>query len=71
MRAFDLPERPLDPPEDRRARVFRCAICNEGIMEGDDYYEIPGLGACCEDCIDAAKRYDAEPEYPEYERGVD
>lgn len=67
MSYFDIPERPLDPPEDRRARVYRCAICGEDILEGDDYYNIPGLGPCCEPCIDDAHRYEAELDYPERE----
>ena len=62
MSYFNIPERPLDPPEDKRACVYRCAICEEIIREGDDYYDIPGLGPCCEICIDDARRYDAEPE---------
>jgi hypothetical protein len=68
---YDIPERNLEPPEDTRKRAFSCAICEEGIMEGDDYFEIPGLGPCCEGCIDDAKRHDAEREYPEYEREED
>lgn len=57
------PERPLDPPEDRREVVFRCYICEHPIKEGDDYYDIPDLGPCCEDCISEAKRFDATPDY--------
>lgn len=60
---YDIPERPLDPPEDTRKRVYRCAICEGDIREGDDYYDIPELGPCCETCIKDAKRYEAEPEY--------
>lgn len=56
------PDYMLDPPEDTRKRVYSCAICDEDIMEGDDYYEIVSLGPCCEDCITDAKRFDAERE---------
>ncbi len=62
-----MPERPLDPPEDRRKTVFICKICEEPIREGDDYFDIPGLGPCCEECIGNAKRFDAELDYPEEE----
>lgn len=59
-----VPERPLNPPEDTRKRVYRCAICGDDIKEGDDYYDIPKLGPCCEPCIDDCKCYTAElPEY--------
>lgn len=67
MSYYDIPERPLDPPEDRRAVVYRCRICDGEIREGDDYYNVPGLGPCCEECIDESKRYDAELDYPERE----
>lgn len=63
MSYYDIPERPLDPPEDTRACCFRCAICREPILEGDDYYDIPDLGPCCEDCIKDSRRYDAEVPY--------
>ncbi len=54
------PEPPLDPPEDNRKVVFKCAIDGCDIMEGDDYFRIEGFGPCCEDCIRDSKRYDAE-----------
>jgi hypothetical protein len=57
---YNIPERPLDPPEDTRKRVYSCAICGEEILEGDDYYDIPELGPCCEECIKTSKRYGAE-----------
>lgn len=63
----DIPELPLEPPESKRARVYTCVLCEEGILEGDDYYDIPDLGYCCKPCIDRAKCYSAEPEYPEWE----
>lgn len=65
MSYYDIPERRLDPPEDTRKVVYRCAICKEPIYVGDDYYDIDGLGICCEECIKASRRYDAELEYPE------
>lgn len=57
---YDIPERDLNPPEDKRLVVFHCEICGEEILEGDDYHDIPGYGPCCEDCIKESKRYDAE-----------
>lgn len=71
MNIYDIPERPLDPPEDTRTCVYRCRICEGKIREGDDYYNVPGLGPCCEECIKESKRYDAEPDYPEYDPEVD
>lgn len=68
MNNIFTPERPLDPPEDTRKTVYKCPLCGWGIYEGDDYYDIPGLGPCCETCITEARCYDAEPECPEYER---
>lgn len=65
MSYYDIPERPLDPPEDTRKCVYRCAICEDPILEGDDYYEIPSLGPCCEKCIEDSRRHDAELDYPE------
>lgn len=65
------PERPLDPPEDTRKPVYKCPLCGWGIYEGEDYYDIPGLGPCCETCISDAKCYDAERDIPEYEREED
>lgn len=67
MNYYDIPERPLDPPEDKRKRVYSCAICNEDILEGDDYYDVPTLGPCCETCIEDSKCYDAELDYDEEE----
>lgn len=58
-----VPDYMLDPPEDKRKRVYSCAINGCEIMEGDDYYRIEGFGCCCEECIRDAKRYDAELPY--------
>ena len=60
MNYRDIPERDLNPPEDRRETVYRCMICDDPIREGDDYYEVPGFGPCCEGCIEESKKYDAE-----------
>lgn len=71
---FNIPERPLDPPEPVLRKAFTCQLCDESIYEGEDYYMIPGVGPCCETCIDDCRRYDAEagPDPDEaYERSVD
>lgn len=60
MSYYNVPERPLDPPEDTRKRVYSCAICGEPIREGDDYYDIHKLGPCCEECIEESHKYEAE-----------
>lgn len=65
MSYYDIPERPLDPPEDDRAVVYRCRICEGKIREGDDYYDVPELGPCCEECIRESHRGCAELEYPD------
>ena len=56
---YQVPDYRLDPPEDTRRRVYGCAICEDDILEGDDYFDIPGLGPCCEGCIKDSKKYDA------------
>lgn len=56
-------ERPLEPPEDKRKCVYSCAICDGDILEGEDYYDLPELGFCCEECIKGCKRWDAEIDY--------
>lgn len=63
--SYRIPEPNLEPPEDSRTVVYHCELCEEPIREGDDYYDIPSLGTCCEGCIRKSKRYDAEPDYPE------
>ena len=60
MNYYNMPERPLDPPEPRLRKAFICSICDEAIYEGSDYYQIPGLGPCCEECIGDCRRYDAD-----------
>lgn len=60
MNYYDIPERRLDPPEDTRRVVYHCELCGEEILEGDDFYDIDGLGICCEECIKNSWRSDAE-----------
>lgn len=50
---MNIPERGLEPPEDRRKVVAECPICGEPIHEYDDCYDIPDLGLCCTRCIEA------------------
>lgn len=57
---YHLPDYRLEPPEDNRRKVYTCAICDEDILEGDDYYDIEGFGKCCTNCINEARCYDAE-----------
>ena len=62
--SYYVPDQPLDPPDEPELRKsFTCELCNNAIYEGEDYYDIPGIGVCCEDCIDTCKRYDAEAPY--------
>ena len=65
MSSQNFPERSLDPPESRRRKAYKCALCDARILEGDDYYDIPDLGICCEDCIEDFKRYGADPDEDE------
>ena len=58
--SYYVPDYNLEPPEPDARVVFKCKICDEPIYEGNDYYQIPGMGPCCEECIDDARRYDAE-----------
>lgn len=60
-----LNESHLNPPEDTRKEVYSCAICDEPIREGDEYYDIPDYGKCCTDCMNNCHHYDAELDYPE------
>lgn len=55
-----IPERNLNPPEDTRRVAYSCELCEEPIYEGDDYYDIDGIGRCCEECIEGSKRLCAE-----------
>lgn len=64
MNYMNIPERSLEPPEDRRKVCYVCACCGEEIREGDEYWDLrsAGLGVLCERCVDDAHHYDAEPE---------
>jgi hypothetical protein len=42
--------------------AFTCALCDEAIYVGEDYYDIPNLGKCCTSCINDCKCYEAEDE---------
>ena len=65
MSIYHVPDYNLDPPEDTRRRVYSCAICGNDIIEGEDYYDLPKLGKCCEDCVRDCKCYEAEIEEPD------
>jgi hypothetical protein len=61
MSYYDIPERRLDPPdEDEPQVVYTCELCGHDILEGDDYYDLPDVGPCCEECIIKARRFCAE-----------
>lgn len=60
--SYYVPDLPLTPPEPELRIAFTCELCEEPIYEGEDYYNIPGFGKCCEDCINGARRYNAERE---------
>lgn len=42
--------------------AFKCELCDDAIYVGENYYDIPGVGRCCKDCIDDCKCYEAEDE---------
>lgn len=48
MAMYDIPERPLDPPED--VIVGYCDHCGGEIYEGEEIYEIDG-DVVHEDCL--------------------
>lgn len=48
MAMYDIPERPLDPPED--VIVGYCDYCGGEIYEGEEVYEIDG-DVVHEDCL--------------------
>ena len=58
MSWYNIPEPPLDPPEDV---VFAtCDHCGGEIYEGEEYYYIDGQ-YICEDCLsDFAEKYFAD-----------
>ena len=43
------PERPVEPPEP--AIVMECDNCGDEIREGDDFFDVPGAGRFCENCM--------------------
>lgn len=55
-----VPELPLEPPEDRRPVYATCQVCEEPIRAGDDAWNIPNFGYCCERCIDDAHEIEVE-----------
>lgn len=61
---MNIPERPLEPPGDKRAVCYTCSCCGDEIREGDEYWDLRfhGLGVICKACIEDAHRYDAELE---------
>lgn len=67
----NVPDYRLDPPEDSRRAVYRCAICRDSILEGDDFYDLPVLGICCEECVEGSKCFGAELDDPEPDREED
>jgi hypothetical protein len=64
MSMYDCPERPLEPPEDRRPVYGRCACCEEEIREGDDCWDFRPFGGqlYCEYCADDAHKIEVEVE---------
>ena len=52
----DVPERSLEPPEDRRQVYADCVVCGEPIREYDDCYEFEFIGCICERCVSEARR---------------
>lgn len=60
MSNYYLHDAPLEPKEPELRIAFICELCEEPIYEGDEYYDIPGLGKCCAECISDAHHYDAE-----------
>lgn len=58
MSYWDVPERPLEPPEDKP--VSYCGFCGGEVYEGDTVYRIDGQ-LIHEDCLeDFAKDYFAD-----------
>lgn len=55
-----MPERSLEPPEDKRKIFATCKICEEPIKEGDDAWDIPDYGYCCAGCIKDARIIEVE-----------
>ena len=58
IRSVNIPELPLEPPEDTRRVYAYCKVCEEPIMEHDECREYPKVGCICEDCT--SKYYKGE-----------
>lgn len=71
MSFYNIPERPLEPPENHARRVYTCELCGKGILEGDEYYDVPTIGPCCAECIKCAHHYEAEFEGPDPDEAYD
>lgn len=56
----NFPERPLEPPEDKRPVFAICPICDDEIRAGDEAWDIPNYGYCCERCIKDAHIIEVE-----------
>ena len=54
-------------------QAFTCALCDEAIYVGEEYYDIPGVGKCCTSCIADCHYDEAEDEaynaYIDFEYG--
>jgi hypothetical protein len=60
--SYYVPDAPLEPPITDLEEAFTCVICEGPIYVGEDYYDIPGVGKCCEECISDCHRSCAEKE---------
>lgn len=47
----NVPEKGLEPPEDRRQVYADCSVCEEPIKEFDDCVELPNQQCICMRCI--------------------
>ena len=56
QRVVNIPERTLEPPEDRRQVYADCIICGEPIKEFMDCYQFDSIGCICEACAEQAHR---------------
>ena len=48
---FKVPERNLEPPEDRRQVYADCMVCDESIREYDECLELPDGQCICSKCV--------------------
>ena len=49
----------LDPPENKRAPLYKCDICDKEIFEGDNCYKIDDI-VYCPECMDTHLQIIAE-----------